>query len=546
MSLLLEALPNDDKDTIIDYIDRYSGAETGCDANYLLREWAVEKEKLFHVFGDKFILEKEVEINLPENDILQKFRILKQHVFVQNYTEFSRKFDKFYNPEFEHDVNVEDGLWELVYGESLETNKYNGPTFSIPNPKLEGKVITVPTGCKPLRLLGKIASAYDLSDFEDFRIKHSMILNQKKLKGTLCLSIHPLDYMTMSDNCYDWTSCMSWMDGGCYRQGTVEMMNSPVAIVAYLKGAEPFEICGREWSNKKWRELFICSDQVIVGIKGYPYSNYELTDIVNAWLKELMEQHTFVKYSGKVHINPEGHTYLEEEDLDLKFRFFTENMYNDFGCGVEHYGHIPLGEYFNLNYIEINYSGASECMHCGDLNPYFEGEGYLVCDDCCPCEHCEECGEVIHCDPYWIDEVPLCEYCYGEKTVETVDGETHLRYNCYQIILCNEDYTKRYEYFNNTYFPGYNNRKDKLKNFLKKHFDIEKVKVLNTRWNDYIETVVVPVSAIIDNEYHTPWGSSWVIFDGLEDFFDMSEDDCRSKHWLYQTTDILLPVYDLD
>ena len=76
-----------------------------------------------------------------------------------------------------------------------------------------------------MRVLSKIATAYNLPGFEDFRIAQSLVTNQANLKGYITLSIHPLDYMTMSDNNCGWDSCMSWQEEGCYRQGTVEMMN---------------------------------------------------------------------------------------------------------------------------------------------------------------------------------------------------------------------------------------------------------------------------------------------------------------------------------
>ena len=91
--------------------------------------------------------------------------------------------------------------------------------------------------------------------FEQMRIKHSQILNKKRLKGTLCLSIHPLDYITISDNNCDWDSCMTWTGDDCpgeYRLGTLEMMNSPSVVVAYLDSKEPYHPLddGRAWSNK--------------------------------------------------------------------------------------------------------------------------------------------------------------------------------------------------------------------------------------------------------------------------------------------------------
>ena len=42
----------------------------------------------------------------------------------------------------------------------------------------------------------------------------------------------------MSDNDYGWDSCMGWMNEGEYRLGTVEMMNSPCIVVAYIDGEE--------------------------------------------------------------------------------------------------------------------------------------------------------------------------------------------------------------------------------------------------------------------------------------------------------------------
>jgi hypothetical protein len=117
------------------------------------------------------------------------------------------------------------------------TRLYNDKeSLSFVSPK-DGSKVTITLGMKFMKALGKVVEAYNLDQemFEEFRIAHSQILNDKKLSGRLCLSIHPLDYMTMSDNESDWGSCMSWREGGCYRRGTVEMMTSPVVVVAYLK-----------------------------------------------------------------------------------------------------------------------------------------------------------------------------------------------------------------------------------------------------------------------------------------------------------------------
>jgi hypothetical protein len=102
-------------------------------------------------------------------------------------------------------------------------------------PLKDGKVLKIRNGSRPMRSIRKIAESYGIEGFEHFMNKHSECLNQKSLKGTVHMSIHPMDYMTMSDNNEGWESCMSWANDGCYKQGTVEMMNSPCAVVGYLE-----------------------------------------------------------------------------------------------------------------------------------------------------------------------------------------------------------------------------------------------------------------------------------------------------------------------
>ena len=118
---------------------------------------------------------------------------------------------------------IRNNLTDLICSFTLVDNKYTGEAFTIE--LKDGKQYVVSKGCKPMKALAKIAEAYDIDGFEDFRICHSLVHNQKKIAGDITLSIHPFDYWTMSDNDCDWDSCMNWTNFGGYRQGTIEMMN---------------------------------------------------------------------------------------------------------------------------------------------------------------------------------------------------------------------------------------------------------------------------------------------------------------------------------
>ena len=61
---IFDALTNKEKEMIEDYISFYAGSRNGVAAglDYILRYWNSQTEKLYHIFGDNFILEKEIKV----------------------------------------------------------------------------------------------------------------------------------------------------------------------------------------------------------------------------------------------------------------------------------------------------------------------------------------------------------------------------------------------------------------------------------------------------------------------------------------------------
>ena len=140
-----------------------------------------------------------------------------------------------------------------------------------------------------MRVLQKMAKEFDLPDFDIFRNHISRITEVRKSKVKFTLSIHPLDYMTMSDNVNGWESCMNWTQGpGSYRAGTIEMMNSPLVVVAYIT-TKPYYPANTsiEWTSKSWRELIIVHPNTICSVKSYPYYNIAFDKALVNWLAEI-------------------------------------------------------------------------------------------------------------------------------------------------------------------------------------------------------------------------------------------------------------------
>jgi hypothetical protein len=272
---------------------------------------------------------------------------------------------------------------------------------------------------KTTKMIRKVADILGLSEeYEAFRLAHSRILNAKTLKGTLCLSIHPMDYMTMSDNTYNWSSCMSWRNGGCYRSGTLEMMNSPKAIVAYLRGEGEIE----GWhGNKKWRTLIVVDDALITSIKGYPYQNESLACAAVEWVRDLANAVSESKYAQ---VPAQGFRYRDEDEYpnEAKMIFHTNGwMYNDFGAATHYY--IPCTEGLPTEKYKIYYGGTVYCLSCG-CELHAEDEGRLCCYTSEEERYgfCEECGEDIYEDDdyVWVDGTLYCSYCLDRLVNEGV------------------------------------------------------------------------------------------------------------------------------
>lgn len=396
----------------------------------ILKPWEEAKSQyLAKMFGRELILQKPIFYEANSDEITAEIE--------HNIFDYHSKGWEFVNSIYDLIAQNYSGyrkIKDLIYDDFLATNIYDGADFDILLPN--GKNYKVRNGCKVSRVLGKLAAAFNLRGYEDFRIAHSMILNQKTLKGNLCISIHPLDYMTMSDNDCDWSSCMSWTEEGEYRRGTVEMMNSKSVVVAYLTAKEPYQWNEYEWSNKKWRQLFIVTPDVICGIKGYPYCNEGIEKIVADWLRELApweySDEYISMYPGTKNLLPNGN--------NVHVSFHTNAMYNDFGCTSHH-------AYFGVNVssdIRHTYSGYTECMCCGSYSSNsddYDNEESLICENCEKTHRCYDCGERHEeSEMHNIDGVWLCDYCADSAACYCeLTEEQHLNSNLVDVSLTKPD-----------------------------------------------------------------------------------------------------------
>ena len=451
---LIEQIPKIDKEAMENYVFRYGVASSFIGLDKWLQNWSHSKQTLYRLLGNSLI--KEFPYKYEKDDVLfhdeiEEF-IYKSH-FKSSYHEFYITIIK---PAYEA-KKMSDEIRLAFSRLSDVSNFYDDKIkYGLKYKRADKKnTLQLQPGMKPIRAFSKVIEyfkdIFNFEGFEDFRIGHSMLLNDKITKGTLCISIHPLDFITMSDNTLNWSSCMSWMDQGCYHQGTVEMMNSNNVVCCYLKAKDSFYFDKKNliktpewsWNNKKWRVLGYVTKDILMCGKAYPYRNDNHSKEVLSHLRDLAKENLGWHYSfgpelykDMIHIN--NNNQMEKNRVWIRTKeankhnilFDTKGMYND--MLNDHYTkYWCYRNKVNHNKI-ISVSGKSVCLCCGssvidynydsdwdgEYNERFSGCGDIICEPCTKYFVCDCCCITDTTQKHYNVNIndhiyTLCEFCYN-------------------------------------------------------------------------------------------------------------------------------------
>lgn len=432
-----DKITEDEQELLKRYIRAYTDVEIS-DLKTTLNCWNKNKRTLFRALG------KELRVAIPVT--IERNRYQFDQALGQIYTPwtiydnydirsirsdcerdgFDHSYMYYYHNEF-----VARAVKHMVdnYGDSIVTIRNFTKMFSYTNIE-EGKTVKdynfpalnfeVKKGTKIAKAIQrtlKKANFTDMESFEKWRNAISNLNSNRSFKANLVISIHPMDYMTMSDNNCDWSSCMSWRNNGAYSIGTIEMMNSNVAAVAYLESDTPFEICDMTAPNKSWRTLvFIHKDILLIG-KNYPYTAENINRAVLEEVMKLVKHNLNWDYEWK--FQPYSDTYrfasnyfVKHSLSRYKMRYtkskenrhkiicYTDLMYNDILEDPSKSKYLCCRNKPKRTKF-INLSGPATCMCCGEhiydrqwASPNDEDCSRKVCMSCESDRRCDVCGRI--------------------------------------------------------------------------------------------------------------------------------------------------------
>lgn len=283
----------------------------------------------------------------------------------------------------------------------------------------------------------------------DLQNEASRLIQEDKVNGTLCLSVHPLDFLSLSENTYNWISCHS-LDGE-YRAGNLSYMMDDCTFVCYLKGEEEAKLPNFgpnvRWNSKKWRVLLYESQDrtLLMAGRQYPFASTSGLDLIlkkvlpkagfclgdwTGWNGNLITDVTFkdglnVKYQFPYIPIGKGLMPLNKIVVDNPFAtHYNDLLYSS--CykplfAFEKYKPLLGSVYPKTNSSSIMEVGrAVDCLYCGS-RIVSRGSNTCLCD-VCEIDHgrldnpdisnCDICGVRGYIDDlHWLEDVYVCQDC---------------------------------------------------------------------------------------------------------------------------------------
>ena len=290
----------------------------------------------------------------------------------------------------------------------------------------------------------------------DIQNKASEIIQENKVEGYLAFSVHPLDFLSSSENAFNWRSCHA-LDGE-YRTGNLSYMCDSSTVICYLMTGDNVKLPhfpdSVPWNNKKWRVLlhFNTDFDVIFAGRQYPFTSPGALDKVREVLIDYVFPPSMVPWSDKPRWSHWHNDYLSD------FEYSEHNEDDEASIATETYAVINHGVW-NLNkiikdaknskhyndllrsscYIKPYYMFAKSwcahhklvfnlgseitCLRCGEET--IDGFDSMMCPDC-ECKYgdsdsdeyrtCDCCGiRFYDAHGHWVGDDYVCQPCFESE-----------------------------------------------------------------------------------------------------------------------------------
>lgn len=295
----------------------------------------------------------------------------------------------------------------------------------------------------------------------NLQIAVSRLIQKNKVCGKLCISVHPLDYLSSSENTYNWRTCHS-LDGE-YKTGNLSYMVDKSTLICYLKSDNKYKLpnfpSSVKWNNKKWRVLIHISNdkKLVFAGRQYPFFSMEGLNLIKEKLlnkKNWTEwNNNFIdsfKFSNGTNINLNNKYMLINFDLKPINEVVISGVNSlNFNDVLDSHFYTPYYSYAYNSYFanddtKVEIGESVPCLYCEEKDiPYTDLFRCVSCEEKCATElHedfyiCQICGKIKHINSmrYCFDGQQICTDCIKENNYSICD-------NCGEYIIDEKDIRK--------------------------------------------------------------------------------------------------------
>lgn len=433
----------------------------------LFESWAEAKQEIIENFNNKLIWEVSEPITLElsseykRNKLIDFIEWINMKYSFYDLTEFIR-------------VNLDDFYSNILQKDYITSD------------------ITIPKGIKIIKAFKFFVQNKEI--LHEIQNKASMLIQEDKITGTLCFSVHPLDYLSLSENTHNWRSCHS-LDGE-YRAGNLSYMLDKSTVICYLRSEGesilphfPEDV---PWNSKKWRMLlFLSNDKhMLFAGRQYPCELNGMLDVIKKHVITLNFIDIPLNFWFDYELSSWSNSYIstfpiENKQMILEDKYIISNSnslismrelvqdasmslhYNDLlnsSCYTPYYCYVQnsIREEMHSGETRFNIGRHAWCLKCG--NNLIDIEDSMMCYNCLhtfkdeTCfERCECCGRLVEpgfttyenvsgdriCLECAQQECGICNDCgelyYNEDLTFIEEENVHMCFSCYNKKIEREE-----------------------------------------------------------------------------------------------------------
>ena len=300
--------------------------------------------------------------------------------------------------------------------------------------------VTCVAGQKTSRIINAICKKYALDKHPDYNACFAKLadsLNPMQIKRTALLSVHPCDYLEMSNKHNSWSSCHC-LAGGEYHGGTLSYMNDECSMIFYTVDDDVTE--GFYTAPKRTRQVFCFNNGILLQSRLYPQTDDSETrdiyrNIVQRAVADCMgipNLWTLKREQDEVNQRVRTHEdALNYRDYEYKCNKPNISLLKNHNISEDDYMLVGSTAYcidcsepiYENNGLYCESCSDDDCVSCyGCDHSVYEDDahnigGYWYCNECCSyCDHCEEytSGEVTDAYNRRGHRISVCDYCRDE------------------------------------------------------------------------------------------------------------------------------------